>query len=113
MFSWLSGKTVNEEKRDDYQKLYNKLQKIIDKHDRKVSDAQSSYRSYVGAIPYLSSYKVPSNDFGPKRIELNKELNQYFTYEKDKRTQLITAKDKAYERYLHYKSLAIQEAEKE
>lgn len=112
MFGWF-GRTDAEIKRDDYHKLYNKLQGAIDKHDGKVSDAQSSYRSYVGAIPYLSNYKIPSNDFEPKRIELNRELNQYFSYEKDKRVQLISAKDKAYERYLHYKSLAIKEANEE
>lgn len=112
MFGWF-GRTDAEIKRDDYQKLYNKLQNAIDKHDGKVSDAQSSYRSYMNTIPFLSSYKIPSNDFQPKRIELNKKLNEYFSYEKDKRVQLISAKNKAYERYQHYKTMAINEANEE
>lgn len=111
MFGW--WKTETERKRDDYEKLYNRLSKALTEHDNKVSDAESAYGSYTSSVPFLSSAKIPSNDFTPKRRELNQELIKYFNYEKNKRSELVTARDKARERYEYYRDLAIQEAEAE
>lgn len=112
MFSWF-GKTETERKRDNYHTLYNRLSNALTEHDKKVSEAQSSYSSYNRSVPYVSSSRIPSNDFAPKRRELNTELMKYFNYEKDKRSELVSARSKAYERYQYYRSLAIQEAEAE
>ena len=109
MFNWL--KTATERKRDDYYKLYQKLGDALSEHDRKVSEANSAHRSYVGTVPNLSNTKIPSNDFEVSREKLNGELLDYFQQDKDKRSSLVSAKNKAYERYIHYKNLAIREAE--
>lgn len=106
-------KTDTERKRDQYHKLYEKLKDALQEHDKKVSEANASYSSYISAVPNLSNTKIPSNDFDPKREELNRKLNKYFDNEKDMRGSLVTAINKANERYIHYKNLAIKEAEAE
>jgi len=106
-------RTDTEKKRDDYFKLYEKLGDAISEHDRKVSDAEGAYSSYNSSTPYLSSNRIPSNHFSPKLTELNETLQRYFTYEKNKRSDLVTARSRAYEQYEHYKNLAIEEAEED
>lgn len=95
-------------KRDDYLRLYGKLKKAISKHDEKVSEATDSYSRYINTVPNLSNTKIPSNDFDPKREEKNENLLEYFQNDKDKRSDLVSAADKAYERYEYYKALAAQ-----
>lgn len=111
VFGWF--KTDTEKKRDDYYKLYERLGDAISEHDRKVSDAEGSYSSYTSSSPYLSSNIIPSNDFSPKRTELNSTLQRYFDYEKGKRSDLVTARSRAYQQYEHYKDLAIKEEEED
>ena len=111
MFDWF--KTDAEKKRDDYHELYEKLRSAISEHDKKVSEAQSAYGSYIGTVPNLSNSKIPSNDFEISREQLNEKLKRYFQLDQEKRHSLVAAKDKAYERYVYYKNLAIKEAEAE
>ncbi|MUK87586.1 hypothetical protein GMD78_04120 [Ornithinibacillus sp. L9] len=111
MFGWF--KTDTEKKRDDYLKLYEKLQSAREYHDKKVSDAEAAYSSYIRSVPYMSNYKIPSNDFDPKREELNGKLQRYFDYEKRKRNDIVNAASRAYQQYEHYKAMAIREAEAE
>lgn len=106
-------KTATEKKRDDYHDLYEELKEAISEHDKLVSEANSAYRSYLSAVPNLSHTDIPSNDFEKSREKLNEELNKYFQKDKDKRESLVAAKNKAYERYVHYKNLAIKEEEAE
>lgn len=106
-----NGETIR--KRDEYKALYDILTEALEKHDRTVGEAESAYNSYISSVPNLSNSEIPSNDFEPKRVEKNNELNKYFNYERDKRSSLAAAKSKAYERYLHYKNLAMKEAEEE
>lgn len=111
VFDWL--KTGTERKRDEYHKLYEKLEDAISEHDNKVSEANSAYSSYIGTIPNLSNSKIPSNDFDNSREELSEKLKRHFQQDQEKRGSLVAAKNKAYERYVHYKNLAIKEAEAE
>ncbi|MBT2701341.1 chorismate synthase [Bacillus sp. ISL-40] len=111
MFDWF--KSDSERKRDDYYELYEKLKSAISEHDHKVSEANAAYSSYLGAIPNLSNSKIPSNDFEMSREELTEKLKQCFQADQEKRSSLAAAKNKAYERYVHYKNLAIKEAEAE
>jgi len=111
VFDWF--KTGTEKKRDDYHELYENLKDAISEHDKLVSKANSAYSSYISAVPNLSHTDIPSNDFEKSREKLNEELNRYFQQDKDKRESLVAAKNKAYERYEHYKNLAIKEAEAE
>jgi hypothetical protein len=111
MFDWF--KSDSERKRDDYYELYEKLKSAISEHDHKVSEANAAYSSYLGAIPNLSNSKIPSNDFETSREEVTEKLKQCFQTDQEKRSSLAAAKNKAYERYVHYKNLAIKEAEAE
>lgn len=111
MFDWF--KSDSERKRDDYYQLYEKLKSAISEHDHKVSEANAAYSSYLGTIPNLSNSKIPSNDFETSREELTEKLKQYFRADQEKRSSLTAAKNKAYERYVHYNNLAIKEAEAE
>lgn len=108
MFDWF--KTATEKKRDDYHRLYEKLHAALSDFDQNVSEAEGIYESYAGKAAHLSSSDIPSNDFEPKRRELNQKLNKYFQLEKQKRSSLVSAKNKAYERYIYYTNLAIKEA---
>ncbi|MFB6468430.1 chorismate synthase [Cytobacillus sp. Hz8] len=103
--------TATERKRDEYYKLYMKLQDALQDHDKKVSEANASYSSYISTVPNLSQKDIPSNDFEPKREEKNALLNEYFNHDKEKRSSLVSAENKAYERYEYYRDLAIREAE--
>jgi len=111
VFDWF--KTDTEKKRDDYHDLYEELKETISEHDKLVSKANSAYSSYISAVPNLSHTDIPSNDFEKTLEKLNEELNRYFQRDKDKRESLVAAKNKAYERYVHYKNLAIKEEEAE
>ncbi|WP_160724840.1 hypothetical protein [Bacillus sp. USDA818B3_A] len=111
MFDWF--KTATEKKRDDYHELYEKLISAISEHDKKVSEANSAYSSYIGTVPNLSNSDIPSNDFESSRKQLNAKLLQYFQLDQEHRYSLVAAKDKAYERYVHYKNQAIREEEAE
>ena len=111
MFDWF--KSDLEKKRDEYYELYEKLKSAISEHDHKVSEANAAYNSYIGTIPNLSNSKIPSNDFETSREEITEKLKQYFRADQENRGSLVSAKNKAYERYVHYKDLAIKEAEAE
>lgn|SRR5690625_2981829 len=104
-------KTEAERKRDDYYKLYTKLSSVLDRFDREENDATSAYQSYRASSPFLSPSKIPSNDFVVKRDQLNQNLNTYFANEKNKRAELVVAKNRAYSQYEYYRNLAITEAE--
>ncbi|MFU0791783.1 MAG: BBP1-C domain-containing protein [Virgibacillus proomii] len=106
-------RTENEKKRDDYYRLYVRLQSAKTEHDKLVNEAEASYSSYKSTIPNLLNNKVPSNDFDPKREELEAELRRHFYYEKSKRSELARAATRAYDRYKYYERLAIQEAEED
>ncbi|GAE29509.1 hypothetical protein [Halalkalibacter hemicellulosilyticus] len=107
MFNWF--KTDTEIKRDEYWKLYERLQDAKNDHDRIVRDAESAYSSYRNAVPFLSENVIPSNDFTPARRRLNDDFNQYLNDEKAKRTDLVRAINRAYDQYLHYRNQAIRE----
>ena len=110
MFSWFF-RTDTERKRDNYYDLYRELQNALKEHNKKVAQAEASYSSYIGSVPNLSNFKIPSNDFDPKREELSRKLNKHFNEEKQKRSDLDRASNQAYQRYVYYKNLAIREAE--
>lgn len=111
VFNWF--KTDTERKRDEYHKLYENLKETLSEYDQKVSEANASYGSYLGTVSNLSNSKIPSNDFEIKREELNGKLKKHFHHDQEKRSSLAAAKSKAYERYVHYKNLAMKEAEEE
>lgn len=107
---WLDFlKTGTEIKRDEYDQLYQDLSDALSEHDNKILEANSAYCAYLSNVPNLSNSKIPSNDFDPQREQLNEKLANYFKYEVEKRSSLFTAKNQAYERYVHYKDLAVQE----
>lgn len=106
-------KSTYDKKRDHYHALYENLQDAISDHDKYVNNANSSYSSYIKTAPNLSNTKIPSNDFDVKREELNSKLKNYFHLDKEKRSSLVTAKQRAYEKYLHYKELAHKERQEE
>jgi len=107
---WFSGGTEAERKRDQYYRLHGKLENALSKHNRLVNDIQSTINGYQSTIPYLSSDKIPSDDFEPKREDLTTKIQEYFEYEKSKTADLSSAKNTAYEKYLHYKRIAEEEA---
>lgn len=104
-------KTDTEMKRDHYKTLYDHLKKILKDFENNMNEADAAYSSYTGSVPNLSNSKIPSNDFDPKREELDNKLKKYFDQEKQKKGDLVSAKNKAYEKYVHYKQLAVKEAE--
>lgn len=110
-FLWF--KTDTEAKRDDYLKLYNELEEAKAEHDKLVSEAESYFSSYKGSVPCMAEDAIPSNDFIPAQERLDKKLTDYLDNEKEYRSKLVTASDRAYERYLHYKSKAMEEAKED
>ncbi len=108
IFGW--GLTPTERKRDQYYQLYEELCDGLSKHDQKATEANDANCSYLNSVPNLSNSMIPSNDFDSKREELHGKLNGYFQYDLEKRTSIVAAKNKAWDRYIHYKNLAMKEA---
>ncbi|MBC1779025.1 hypothetical protein HCA46_09265 [Listeria booriae] len=52
---------------------------------------------------------IPSKHFNSKREELTTKLEGYINDASDKRSRLTAARDKAYERYVHYRDAAAKE----
>ncbi|GAF65118.1 hypothetical protein BTS2_2016 [Bacillus sp. TS-2] len=114
MISFFSNwfKTDTEIKRDDYLELYRRLQNSKSELDRRITEAENYYSSYLSSMPFLSIQKLPSKEFYQAKESLEAKASQYIQREKNKRSDLTIAENRAYNRYLHYKNLAIREAEK-
>ncbi|MHC5251659.1 chorismate synthase [Listeria kieliensis] len=102
--------TPTEQKRDDYDKLHDLLKDAIREHDDKMAEAKDTFSSYKHGVPNMSNSKIPSNDFDQKREKLTAKLAKYISSEADKRSKLVSAKNKAYDKYAEYKAQAIHEA---
>ncbi|WP_167630646.1 chorismate synthase [Listeria valentina] len=102
--------TPTEKKRDDYDKLHDLLKDAIREHDDKMAEAKDTFSSYKNGVPNMSNSKIPSNDFDQKREKLASKLAKYISSEADKRSKLVSAKNKAYDKYAEYKAQAIHEA---
>lgn len=92
----------SERKANQYEHLYNKLEKRISDHDKHMENANDLFSAYQGTISNFSNSKIPSNHFDPKREELTEKLSKYISKEAEKRTSLVTAKSQAEVRKNHY-----------
>ncbi|MBC2369334.1 chorismate synthase [Listeria booriae] len=103
------GSSELEKKRDDYDRLHDRLKDAITEHDKLIREARSSLSSYRSAHPDFDNNVIPSKHFNSKREELTTKLEGYINDASDKRSRLIAARDKAYERYVHYRDAAAKE----
>ncbi|MBC1211089.1 chorismate synthase [Listeria booriae] len=103
------GSSELEKKRDDYDRLHNRLKDAITEHDKLIREARSSLSSYRSAHPDFDNNVIPSKHFNSKREELTTKLEGYINDASDKRSRLTAARDKAYERYVHYRDAAAKE----
>lgn len=103
------GSSELEKKRDDYDRLHDRLKDAISEHDKLIGEARSSLSSYNSAHPSFDGTTIPSKHFDTKREELTTKLEGYINDASDKRSGLTAARDKAYERYVHYRDAAAKE----
>lgn len=103
------GSSELEKKRDDYDRLHDRLKDAITEHDKLIGEARNSLSSYKSAHPNFNNSKIPAIHFDSKREELAKKLEGYINDASDKRSSLTAARDKAYERYVHYRDAAAKE----
>ncbi|MBC1912196.1 chorismate synthase [Listeria booriae] len=103
------GSSELEKKRDDYDRLHDRLKDAITEHDKLIREARSSLSSYKSAHPDFDNNVIPSKHFDSKREELTTKLEGYINDASDKRSRLTAARDKAYERYVHYRDAAAKE----
>lgn len=103
-------KTPTEIKRDDYDKLHDYLKDALKKHDEKMSEVKSDLSAYKKGMPDMPTDSIPANPFVEKNEKVLEQLEKYINKEKEKRASLNSAINKAYEKYLEYKGLAIKEA---
>ncbi|MBC2172849.1 chorismate synthase [Listeria booriae] len=103
------GSSELEKKRDDYDRLHDRLKDAITEHDKLIREARSSLSSYRSAHPDFDNNVIPSKHFDSKREELTTKLEGYINDASDKRSRLTAARDKAYERYVHYRDAAAKE----
>ncbi|MBC1226891.1 chorismate synthase [Listeria booriae] len=103
------GSSELEKKRDDYDRLHDRLKDAITEHDKLIREARSSLSSYRSAHPDFDNNVIPSKHFNSKREELTTKLEGYINDASDKRSRLTAARDKAYERYVHYRDAAAKE----
>lgn len=104
-------KTPTEQKRDKYYSLYQNLKDCETYHQKKVSEAQSTFDSYKNSVPNFSNSKIPSKDFDQKREALTTDVATYLAEEEKKKAGLKSAKQQAKAQYEMYKALAISEAQ--
>ncbi|MBC2161942.1 chorismate synthase [Listeria booriae] len=98
-----------EKKRDDYDRLHDRLKDAIREHDKLIGEARNALSSYKSAHPNFNNSVIPSKHFDSKREELTTKLESYINDASDKRSSLTVARDKAYERYVHYRDAAAKE----
>ncbi|MBC1793551.1 chorismate synthase [Listeria booriae] len=98
-----------EKKRDDYDRLHDRLKDAIREHDKLIGEARNALSSYKSAHPNFDNNVIPSKHFDSKREELTTKLEGYINDASDKRSRLTAARDKAYERYVHYRDAAAKE----
>ncbi|RQW66795.1 chorismate synthase [Listeria sp. SHR_NRA_18] len=103
------GSSELEKKRDDYDRLHDRLKDAISEHDKLIGEARSSLSSYKSAHPGFDGTTIPSKHFDTKRGELTTMLEGYINDASDERSSLTAARDKAYERYVHYRDAAAKE----
>ncbi|MBC1436444.1 chorismate synthase [Listeria rocourtiae] len=103
------GSSELEKKRDDYDRLHDRLKDAISEHDKLIGEVRSSLSSYRNAHPKFNDSKIPAKHFESKREELTTKLEEYINDVSDKRSSLTAARDKAYERYVHYRDAAAKE----
>ncbi|EUJ33940.1 hypothetical protein MFLO_01940 [Listeria floridensis FSL S10-1187] len=103
------GRTPTEVKRDDYDKLHDYLKEAVREHDKRIDEAEKFIKSYQNSVPNLSNSKIPSNHFDVKREKLTDKLKKDLSREKEKRSELVSARSKAYEKYEEYKAQVVHE----
>ncbi|WP_440604466.1 chorismate synthase [Bacillus sp. GB_SG_008] len=99
-------KNEYERKRDYYRNLYQDLQENITDYSNGIAEINSMLSSYKGKMPHSSSGSIPSNEFVPKREQLDEKLTKYISAAKEKQSSLIAAKQAAYNRYIYYRDQA-------
>ncbi|MBC1430903.1 chorismate synthase [Listeria seeligeri] len=103
------AKTPTEKKRDDYDKLHDYLKDAIKEHDEKMADVESDLKAYKNGMPDMPNKGIPANPFMEKNDKVLERLEKYVNKEKDKRKSLTNARDKAHQKYLEYKAMAVKE----
>jgi hypothetical protein len=93
-------------KRDYYRDLHDGLQRDITDYSNCLAQINSILSSYRSKIPHASSGSIPSNDFEPKREQLDDKLVKYISSAYEKKASLIAAKKAAYDRYVYYRDKA-------
>ncbi|MBC6311008.1 chorismate synthase, partial [Listeria sp. FSL L7-1582] len=66
--------TELEKKRDDYDRLHDRLKDGLSEHDKRISEARSALSSYKSAHPDFDGVSIPSKHFDSKREELMKKV---------------------------------------
>ncbi|MFP7493395.1 hypothetical protein SFC66_06355 [Terribacillus saccharophilus] len=99
----------NERKRDQYEKLYKKLEDKKAEHDRLIQEAEDTFSAYKSSMPCVPEDSMPFHDFLPAQERLDSEFSDYIEDEREYRSKLDAASSQAYERYLYYNQKAIDE----
>lgn len=70
---WPFAKTDTEIKRDEYKRLYNRLNTKVTKAKEHLVKVQKGYKIYKDSVQGLSQEKVPFGEFEAARSRLERE----------------------------------------
>lgn len=90
-------------KRDYYRDLFDGLQRDITDYSNCLAEINRFRSSYRSKMCHASNGSIPSNDFEPKREQLDYKLDKYIASADEKIASLNAAKKAAYYRYVYYR----------
>ncbi|MFP7493406.1 hypothetical protein SFC66_06410 [Terribacillus saccharophilus] len=112
IFGWKPFNTATEDKRDEYQKLYQDLDELIDEHNDLIEEMEATYSHYKSSIPCMDEGAIPSTGYVQAQERLDNRLSDYMDEAHEYRERLMQARIRAHDQYLHYENkVAAEEKE--
>lgn len=111
IFGWFGGGTPTEQKRDQYQRLYNKLLSLSQDFDSKEKQLSQRVETYLSNRPNMEASYIPEDVFSDSESTARSKVVLLKSHQTSDGAKLAEAVSAAYSRYQYYHRLAIQEAE--
>ncbi|MGY3778102.1 hypothetical protein [Isobaculum melis] len=108
MLEDLIQKKEYEGKRNHYEDLYQKLDRLIERHQETYQHIKQTNQQFISMMPVIDQQAYPGLDFDFRQKGLHEELEQYISKEGAHLIHLSSARTESYNRYLHYQELLNQ-----
>lgn len=94
-----------ERKRDSYQDLYQKLDRLMESHREISQHLKQTNQQFISLMPAIDNQAYPGFDFDFRQKGLHEELERYISKESAHILHLGSARTEAYNQYEYYQTL--------